>query len=216
MSDWGTYRLTDFLMFSRETYYRLFERFNQALWPWQLVLLVVGLGMVALARRRDPTSRLGTVAAVALCWALVAWLFHWERFREIHLAAGFFAAAFVLEAVLLLVWGVRRAHTPPGADRLDPVGVWIMLFGMMVQPLIGPLLGRPWSSLEWFGAAPDPTISVTLGLLLAARGRWPLWCIPVFYALVSGATLWTMKSPEAWLPPLVALICIGRSLTRHR
>jgi hypothetical protein len=200
-------------MFSRETYYRLFERYNQALWPWQLALLALGLVVVAMAGRRDPNRRLGTVAGLVLCWVLVAWLFQWERFREIHLAAGWFAGAFLLEGVFLLIWGVGRAHRPPGDERLDSVGVATMLFGMLVQPIIGPLLGRPWHSLEWFGMTPDPTITATLGFLVAARGGWLLWCIPVLYALVSGATLWTMKSPDAWVPPLVVLICIARALT---
>ena len=33
MSEWWTYTLSDFLLFSPRTYYRLFELHHRALWP---------------------------------------------------------------------------------------------------------------------------------------------------------------------------------------
>ena len=35
MPEWWTYSLSDFLMFSPRTYYRLFELHNAAIWPAQ-------------------------------------------------------------------------------------------------------------------------------------------------------------------------------------
>ena len=35
MSEWWTYSLSDFLLFSPRTYYRLFELYNLAIWPTQ-------------------------------------------------------------------------------------------------------------------------------------------------------------------------------------
>ena len=42
MSEWWTYRLSDFLMFSPRTYYRLFELYNAEVWPGHWVGLSVG------------------------------------------------------------------------------------------------------------------------------------------------------------------------------
>jgi hypothetical protein len=36
MPEWWTYTLSDFLLFSPRAYYRLIERHNAAVWPWQL------------------------------------------------------------------------------------------------------------------------------------------------------------------------------------
>lgn len=33
MSEWWTYRLSDFLMFSPATYWRMVERYNREVWP---------------------------------------------------------------------------------------------------------------------------------------------------------------------------------------
>lgn len=46
MFEWWTYTLSDFLMFSPQVYYRLFELYNRALWPTQL--LTVGAGVAIL------------------------------------------------------------------------------------------------------------------------------------------------------------------------
>ena len=51
MPEWWTYRLSDFLMFESKTYYRLFELYNAALWPGQLLALALGLALLALAWR---------------------------------------------------------------------------------------------------------------------------------------------------------------------
>ena len=37
MSEWWTYTISDFLMFSPRTYYRMLERYNTAIWPGQIL-----------------------------------------------------------------------------------------------------------------------------------------------------------------------------------
>ena len=51
MSEWWTYSLSDFLLFSPRTYYRLFELYNAAIWPAQMLALALGLAILALLRR---------------------------------------------------------------------------------------------------------------------------------------------------------------------
>ena len=43
MAEWLTYSLTDFLLFSPQIYFRLFELYNRAVWPAQIP--AVGLGV---------------------------------------------------------------------------------------------------------------------------------------------------------------------------
>lgn len=45
MEVWLTYSLDDFLLFSPETYFRLLERHNAALWPLHVLMLGVGGGI---------------------------------------------------------------------------------------------------------------------------------------------------------------------------
>ena len=58
MSEWWTYRLYDFLLFTPRTYYRLFELYNAAVWPAQIAAIALGLGLTwQCARRRGRPPR---------------------------------------------------------------------------------------------------------------------------------------------------------------
>lgn len=211
MPEWWSYRLSDFLLFSARTYYRLFERYNADIWPAQILALLAGLALLACVLRANAWNGRAAAALLCACWLWVAWAFHLERYAAINWAARYFAAAFMLEALLLLWIGVVRGRlrfTQAGnaTGMLRRAGLCLLLFALFLQPLLGPLLGRPWIQVELFGLAPDPTVAVTLGVLLASnRAARVLLPVPVLWSLVSGATLWTMKAPDALLMPLLAL-----------
>jgi len=213
MSEWWTYTLSDFLLFSPRTYYRLFELYNADIWPAQIVTLA--LGVAALGLLRYPRAGQGRIVAAILagCWLWVAWAFHWRHYATINWAAIYFAGAFVLEALFFIVIGVVRNALSFESPSAAPyrIGCAVILFALIVQPLVGPLLGRGWTQVEVFGAAPDPTAVATLGLLLTARGRtsWMLWTIPVLWCVLSGAVLWTMESPDAFVMPAAALLAVA-------
>lgn len=212
MSEWWTYGPRDLLMFSAQTYYRLFELYNRDLWPLQILALVLGVIVLALWRRGGDRAGRAIAVILAACWLWVAWGFHWQRYASINLAAGYFALAFAVQALLLL-WsgGLRGRLTPAPATRLQQrAGLVLLLFALLAFPLMGPMLGRSWTQAEVFGMAPDPTALATLGILLLAGARpaWGLFPIPVAWCVISGATLWAMESPGSAIVPLAALLAI--------
>lgn len=215
MSEWWTYTLSDFLLFSPRTYYRLFELYNAAVWPGHLLALASGAALLALPVVTVPWR--GGVAAVILaaCWLWVAWGYLHTRYATINWAADGMAAAFAGQALLLLLAGGFGGRLRFGARPW--VGMAFVLFALVVQPLIGPLAGRPWSQVELFGLAPDPTAVATLGVLLAAgRVRWELFVIPLAWCAVSGATLWTMEAPDAWVLPAAGGLALAAAVTGPR
>src|SRR5512134_642137 len=220
MSEWWTYTLSDFLLFAPRTYYRLFELYNREIWPAQLLALGAG-GAILLASRRGGAAP-GRLAAALLagCWLWIAWGFHLQRYATINWAATHFAAAFASEAALLVWTGVVRGRLALGS--IDPVvrrvGLGVIVFALVVQPLIGPLAGRDWAQAEVFGTAPDPTAVATLGVLLLAsdRVRWALLVVPALWCAVTGATLWAMGAPDAAVAPLAALVVLAAAIRRTR
>ncbi|KNZ31352.1 MAG: hypothetical protein AD742_17440 [Methylibium sp. NZG] len=253
MSEWWTYRLSDFLMFSARTYHRLFEIYNADVWPAHAVALGLG-GVIGVAAwrgnggasvrvaaadgprargsiaRSAPRARAWASVAVfgvlALAWGWVGWAFHVQRYATINWAAVWFGVAFGVQGLLLLgaAWrafgglatgadvGSGRSASPSTAG----LGAALLLFALVVQPLIGMALGRPWQQAELFGIAPDPTASATLGLLLmlhSARpfgsGSWLLWPVPLLWCAVAGATAWAMDARDAWLMPGLALTALA-------
>jgi len=213
MSEWWSYSLRDLLLFSPQTYYRLFELYNIAWWPLHMLAWAFGVAVLALGRRGGDRAGRAIAAILALSWLWVAWGFHWQRYAGINLAAGYFAWAFAAQALLLLwVGAVRGRLTPvPTSTMQSRIGLGLLLFALVVIPLLGPLLGRSWTQAEVFAMAPDPTALATLGVLLLAGGRftYALYPIPVAWCLISGATLWAMEVPDFTIMPIAALLAVS-------
>jgi hypothetical protein len=217
MGDWLSYTPSDFLLFSARTYYRLFELYNRAIWPAQILALLLGLVILWLLHRGS--SRQGVVMVIlAAGWGWTAWAYLVEHYDTINWAARYFAIGFVMEALLLIWTGTVRNRLlfQPYRDWIGRTGVGLFVFALMVQPLIGPLVGRDWKQAEIFGVAPDPTVLATLGILLTVD-KWPRWglmIIPLIWCALSGAILWTMGSPDAWVMPVAALGALGVAVYR--
>ena len=211
MSEWWTYRPSDFLLFAPRTYFRLAESYNLEVWPAQVVALAAVLVLVALAWRGSARAGRFVALGLALAWAFVAWGFHWTHYATINWAAFHFAVAFATQAALLIgtafLDGLRYDRRPPAARRY--AGLAIVVVALALQPLAALMVGRSVMQLEAAGLFPDPTALLTLGLLLiASRAHWSLFVIPVLWCLVSAATLWAMNAADAPLPFLGALLAV--------
>lgn len=207
MSEWWTYGLSDLLLFSPSTYYRLLERYNLAVWPAQPIFLALGLALPFLLRRGRMAA-----AILAAAWLWVAWKFHLRHYAGINWAADYFAAAFFVEAALLVWVGVIRKELRPRlpGHGIELAAIGIYLLALLAWPAIAPVEGRPWPQAEVFGAAPDPTAVATLAIALLGSppARWLLLPIPLLWCAVGGATLWAMQAPHAFALPLAAALTL--------
>lgn len=210
MSDWWTYRLSDFLMFGPRAYYRLFALNNLHVWPAQVVALCAGVAMAVYLLRPNPWRERMVAVLLAAAWLGVAWGYFHLRYATIHWAADDFALVFAGEALLwLLLCGVWNglAIVPPRSSAMSRMGIALFLLALAIQPLAGHLVfGRPWDQAEVFGVAPDPTAIATLGVwMAAARPSWLLLPIPLIWCAYSAATLWTLHATDTVIP-LTALV----------
>jgi len=211
MSEWWSYRLSDFLLFSPRVYWRMFELYNEAIWPLQVPALAAGLGAITVVALRPRHHGRPIAILLAILWAFVGWSFLWQRYATINWAAVYVAPIFGLQAALsLILGGLFDRLTFDQRRTRRYVGVLLGAFALAGYPLLAPLLGRPWAGAEIFGIAPDPTAIGTLGFLLLARGRLALLLLPVplLWCLLSGATLWAMDVWEAWVPPAAGLLAV--------
>jgi hypothetical protein len=218
MSEWWTYRLYDFLLFTPRTYYRLFELYNAAVWPAQ----ILAVGWASTSRGCASGPRTPTLSArdgggrggvqwwiLAAAWSWVGVAFLALRYAPINFAAKYAAWAFVAQAALLAGFGWRGRFEP--TPRLARnVGIGLVLFAVLVEPLSAPLLGRPLRQIELFGLTPDPTAVATLGALLALRPRrrWLLMIVPVLWCALTGLTLLAMSAKDWWIAPLAGVVAI--------
>jgi hypothetical protein len=202
MTEWWTYRPEDLLLFSDRVYWRMFELHNMALWPLHVATLAVSLAIVLFLARRPHGYGVWVALLLAGCWAFVGWSFLWNRYASINWAVAYVAPFFGLQALLLVVCGVTGRLAFDWRGIAAWLSILIAAVGLVVYPLLPRLFGRPWTSAEVFGVAPDPTAIATLGILLAMRGRLVplLFPIPLLWLVLSALTLHTMGDPQAWIP----------------
>ncbi|HMB74770.1 MAG TPA: DUF6064 family protein [Kiloniellaceae bacterium] len=207
----GSYSLDDFLLFSEEVYWRLFEVHNSAFWPLIPPALIAAALLPYLLRAAGDHRRRAAVLVTAAAWFVVAWSFFWVTYATINWAAIYVAPLFAMEGLLLLflsaqqgIWA-RKVRSLPGH-----IGGVLLLYGLLLYPLQGLAMGRPVAAVQLFGLAPDPTALATLGLLMALGRGWRAGIcriVPVIWCLLSATTLYALGSWEAW--PLAVAAALG-------
>ena len=203
MRDWLSYRLSDLLLFSPRTYYRMFELYYDAIWPAPLIAFAVAVAIAVLLWRDDEKGGVIIATLLATSWLWVAVAFHLGRYATINWAARYFAALFIVQAALLVWHGVVRRRAT--VHRLGTHRRWLapalLIAATVLPPLAGRAAGRTWSQVELFALTPDATVVATLALLLLStpRASRVLVLAPLAWCVIGGATLWALGSREAWL-----------------
>lgn len=220
MSEWWTYRLGSFLMFSPRTHARLVEQTNADVWPLQPLAVVLGLAALVLAwRARSGLQQRLVWALLAGTWLWVAWSFLHQRFMTINWAAEYVAWAWGVQG-LALAWlgGVRgrlggrfdaggMQHLPAPAGAARASGAVLVVAALLGWPLLGRLSDGAWATSQSFAVMPDPTALATLGfLLLVPRPPGWLFAVPVLSCALGGALSWALQAPLPWLAPALAAI----------
>jgi hypothetical protein len=192
MTQWWSYGLSDFLMFSPQAYWRLVARYNEAWWPGQLAGVAASLALPTLARLRRAWAGRALLLLLAAAWAWVGAAFHAQRYAEIFLGAPWLALAFGVQALMLLAAAClphREGTRPPHA------AAWVLFAAALLYPLLAPATGHPWQEAEVFGFLPEPTALATLAALVALRALPPwagalLALLPLLSLLLGAATRW--------------------------
>ncbi len=208
------------LPFGPDAFFALFEQYNRAIWPAQIVAYGLALAALALAARPLAGAGRAIAAILALAWAWNGAVYHMTYFVTINFWADVFGAFFLLQALLLLWTGVVRGRLAfrIGHDAASWIGLGLAVFALAVYPALGWALGHAWPRAPMFGVTPCPMTIFTMGLLLMIAGRTPLYLviIPVLWSLIGGAAAWFLGVIEDLALPVAGLGGLALVLWRNR
>jgi hypothetical protein len=173
--------------FTIEQFLDVFQRYNEAIWPLQIVAYALGLLLVALAVRGGATAGRVIAGVLGVTWIWMGAAYHWTFFTDINRAAWLFGALMIGQGVLLLVLGSwkGRLQFERGVGWMGWIGLGMVAFAMLAYPLIGAALGHGYPRAPMFGVAPCPTTIFTFGLfMLAARRSLALVWLPLLWATI--------------------------------
>ncbi|PSB39835.1 hypothetical protein C7B69_01200 [filamentous cyanobacterium Phorm 46] len=173
--------------FTTEQFLRVFEKYNQTIFPMQFVLTLVGIAAVGLAVSRKPFANKTISGLLVFLWLWTGIIYHLIFFTKISPPAYVFGALFVFQGWLFLYEGVLRNSLSFRASQnfYGLLGAIFITYALVIYPLIGYALGRTFSTSPTFGV-PCPTTIFTFGLLIWTDKKIPssLLIVPVLWSIV--------------------------------
>ena len=191
------------LPFSDAQFFEVFQRYNEAVWPAQLVLGLFALAAVALLF--VPGGGRAVSAILAALWAWMAIAYHFAFFRAINPAATLFGVVFLAGAAAF-AWS-RLRFGWPGVAR-GVFGIALIVYALAVYPVLGAMLGQQYPAAPTFGL-PCPTTLFTAGVLLFLQPPYPrhVLIVPLLWTLVGASAAVLLRVPQdfALLAATIAL-----------
>jgi hypothetical protein len=206
--------------FTAEVYYSLFETYNRAIWPAQLIAYALGIAVVFLALRPIPAGGRIALAVLSAFWLWNGIAYHFMHFLQINFAALGFGALFVLQGLLFAAMAIRGGRLLRlRGDQFGGAGLLLCVFALVAYPLLGWLVdhGRPRAAV--FGVAPAPMVIYTIGALLMLEGGAPLYvaAIPLLWSLAGGsAAVLVLRTPEDLSLLIAGVAGLGLLIRKRR
>ena len=207
------------LPFTIDQFFEIFARYNEAIWPLQWLLVVVGASTIRLSSLKTLASARAIAIILGILWIWTGAVYHVLFFRAVNPAATAFGALFIAEGALFLWVGAYRRRlviADPGGSR-RVIGALMALYALLIYPAIGYVLGHRYPEAPTFGA-PCPTTILTFGLLVWATPPLPrvLLIAPVLWALVGTSVVWQFGMLEDLGLPVAAIVTLTMALRSRR
>jgi len=194
----------------------VFGRGNAAIWPMQLVWYANAAAMIGLAfwPVRRASQLICLLAAAYFAWVGIVF------FGVIDSGMTLWVAAFILEAILLVVAGIVRRDLvfAPRWNLSSVLGALFMCYALVAYPIIEMLGGYPLRASPLFGLAPCVTVFFAFGLLLWARPPVPKYVLllPLAWALQAAPDNIAMGHVPDFPLILVGAVTAGLIIWRDR
>jgi len=186
--------------FTCKEFFDVFEAYNAAIWPAQVVAYILAVVAIILAIRSTYMSDQIVSAILALFWTWIGVFYHIVHFRSINALAPAFGILFVLQGLLLVLFGVilHKLRFGFSTSPMPLVGACFIVYAMVVYPLLGVRLGHTYPRVPMFGVAPCPATIFTFGLLLWAARPLPgyLVIIPLLWSFIGMSAAINLRVPQ--------------------
>ena len=180
--------------FTTAEFLRVFEQYNDAVWPGHAVLYLAGLIAIVLAFKRNAAAGKIVSLILALLWLWMGVVYHLIFFTKINNAARLFGAIFIIQSLVFIHASVfsSKLSFRFRFDAQGLIGVVFITYALLVYPAIGMAVGHNYPASPTFGV-PCPTTIFTFGLLIGAAVNLRLYMlmIPILWSVMG---LWAAIS----------------------
>lgn len=177
--------------FTSDQFFDVFRRYNESVWPAQLLLIALGL-FCAFAAYRANVRRSWhwaqlTLVLLAALWLWTGFVYHKVFFGTITTAGEVFGSIFIAEAALLLISVTQSGWVFDRASRASAIaGATLLVYALVLYPALGMFLGHRYPEAPTFGT-PCPTTIFTFGIFCLLPASIPRFAIaiPVLWSVIA-------------------------------
>jgi hypothetical protein len=203
------------LPFTPVEFFSVFERYNLAIFPLQLVAYAGAAAALTCIARRRPAADFVAPAVLAASWTFTGAGYFLSFFRGVSPIAVPAGALFLGQAALFVVAARGQLRF---SGRRSWAGWALVAFAMVLYPAIGAGMGHGYPRSPSFGVTPCPTTIFTYGVLLLATGPVPSWllAIPFAWSAVATSAAVSLGVVEDLALPAAAVFASVALLARRR
>jgi hypothetical protein len=206
--------------FSVEQFFDVFESYNLAVWPAQIVAYVLGVAAVILALRGTGIRSRIVTGVLSLFWIWNGVFYHIIHFSGINPAARIFGILFIVQGLIFLMAGpvANRIRFRFSTSGIPAAGSIFILFAMVIYPIAGMLAGHNYPRSPVFGVAPCPVTIFTFGLLLWTARPVPVYMvvIPLIWSLIGVGAAVNLSVPQDYALGIAGILGTILLIIRNR
>jgi len=174
------------LAFTIEAFFEIFEHYNLAVFPMQLIFIIFGLLALLSFYNKHPYKDIAIGFFLVGLWLWTGIVYHIYFFSSINPAAYGFGVLFILQALLFLRGIIKSSFVFEFSSRAQYYwGYFFVLFALVIYPAISYYLEQSLFTTISIGL-PCPTLILTFGFLLLMSNPIPkhLLIIPLIWTCI--------------------------------
>ena len=205
--------------FTLDQFFEVFRNYNETVFPAQIFLYLASL--IAVYLIINPTSFSNIIISIFLAffWVWMGIVYHLIFFAPINSAAYVFGAAFILQSILFIIFGVvkKKLSFSFHSDIYGMTGIVLILFALVFYPVLGYFLGHVYPLSPTFGL-PCPTTILTFGVLLLNDKKCPvvIMIIPFLWSIIGFTAAFNFGIWEDMGLLIAGLLAVSLILIRNR
>ncbi|MBM4334204.1 MAG: hypothetical protein FJ117_23840 [Deltaproteobacteria bacterium] len=168
------------LPFTIEQFLGIFEKYNLAVWPMQIVLILIAVLTLILSLKKISYSDKTISIILSFFWLWIGIVYHLAYFTAINKAAYLFGVLFIIQGLIFLFAGGIKSKLSFKfqSSSYGVIGSLFILYALIIYPILGYFFGHVYPKNPTFGL-PCPTTIFTFGLLL-----WTVKIVPKYVLVI--------------------------------
>ena len=206
MQEFLSYRLSDLLLFSEDTFLRQFELFYLWLYPVQYLAIVYGLAAPFMWFSKNHNIKTLLFLFPALCWWIVAYGYLWQFYGSINWVAEYFVGIFIFQGFLMLWIAFKSELTIKTRSIWFYSGMFLWIISFILTPSLELINGQSHTQISWFILSPD-TLAISSLALVMIFNLHSFWMIPaLLWLTLSLLTYISLHTIEMIVPGLSLVV----------